>query len=204
MFATAYHRTVIFECDAEVSEDAEVLAAQQQRLMASLPARRRPHAGVHRTRDVSRAVQGNLRADAHGARPQGEVEAGAEPRAASSARNSSPSCATARGPPTPARPMHCNGRWITRPRSSAADGGRAPRSCGCSSCWPRPGTAWCARSSSRPGHRRSARPASSACSSAASSIFAHRLGSLPAGWARHARASAAQGRRALGSAHGGV
>ncbi len=34
MFATAYHRVVIFECDAEVSEDAEVLAAQQQRLMA--------------------------------------------------------------------------------------------------------------------------------------------------------------------------
>jgi transcriptional regulator len=34
MFATAYHRTVIFECEAEVSEDAEVLAAQQQRLMA--------------------------------------------------------------------------------------------------------------------------------------------------------------------------
>src|SRR3954470_7416356 len=33
MFATAYHRTVIFECDAEVSEDPEVLAAQQQRLM---------------------------------------------------------------------------------------------------------------------------------------------------------------------------
>ena len=34
MFATAYHRTVIFECDADVSEDAEVLAAQQRRLMA--------------------------------------------------------------------------------------------------------------------------------------------------------------------------
>lgn len=34
MFATAYHRTVIFECEAEVSEDLEVLAAQQQRLMA--------------------------------------------------------------------------------------------------------------------------------------------------------------------------
>lgn len=34
MFATAYHRTVIFECVAVVSEDAEVLAAQQQRLMA--------------------------------------------------------------------------------------------------------------------------------------------------------------------------
>ena len=33
MFATAYHRTVIFECEAEISEDAEVLAAQQQRLM---------------------------------------------------------------------------------------------------------------------------------------------------------------------------
>jgi predicted FMN-binding regulatory protein PaiB len=34
MFATAYHRTVIFECEAEVSEDAEMLAAQQRRLMA--------------------------------------------------------------------------------------------------------------------------------------------------------------------------
>jgi predicted FMN-binding regulatory protein PaiB len=33
MFATAFHRTVVFECDAEVSEDFEVLAAQQQRLM---------------------------------------------------------------------------------------------------------------------------------------------------------------------------
>src|SRR5690349_17929991 len=34
MFATAFHRTVIFECTAHVSEDAAVLAAQQQRLMA--------------------------------------------------------------------------------------------------------------------------------------------------------------------------
>ena len=33
MFATAYHRVVIFECEAVVSDDAEVLAAQQQRLM---------------------------------------------------------------------------------------------------------------------------------------------------------------------------
>jgi len=33
MFATAYHRTVIFECDAEISEDHDVLGAQQQRLM---------------------------------------------------------------------------------------------------------------------------------------------------------------------------
>jgi predicted FMN-binding regulatory protein PaiB len=33
MFATAFHRCVIFECEAEVSEDPEVLAAQQQRLM---------------------------------------------------------------------------------------------------------------------------------------------------------------------------
>jgi predicted FMN-binding regulatory protein PaiB len=33
MFATSYHRTVIFECDADVSDDAEVLAAQQRRLM---------------------------------------------------------------------------------------------------------------------------------------------------------------------------
>jgi predicted FMN-binding regulatory protein PaiB len=34
MFATAFHRTVIFECEAVLSEDLEVLAAQQQRLMA--------------------------------------------------------------------------------------------------------------------------------------------------------------------------
>ena len=34
MFATAYHRTVIFECEVEVSNDAEALAAQQRRLMA--------------------------------------------------------------------------------------------------------------------------------------------------------------------------
>jgi uncharacterized protein len=33
MFATAYHRTVIFECDAQISEDHAVLGAQQQRLM---------------------------------------------------------------------------------------------------------------------------------------------------------------------------
>lgn len=35
MFATAYHRVVIFECEAVVSDDPEVLAAQQQRLMQS-------------------------------------------------------------------------------------------------------------------------------------------------------------------------
>ena len=32
--ATAYHRTVIFDCEAVVSEDAAVLAAQQMRLLA--------------------------------------------------------------------------------------------------------------------------------------------------------------------------
>jgi transcriptional regulator len=34
MFATSYHRTVIFECEAAVSDDAGTLAAQQQRLMS--------------------------------------------------------------------------------------------------------------------------------------------------------------------------
>jgi predicted FMN-binding regulatory protein PaiB len=33
MFATAYHRTVIFECEATVTEDPAAQAAQQQRLM---------------------------------------------------------------------------------------------------------------------------------------------------------------------------
>jgi predicted FMN-binding regulatory protein PaiB len=33
IMATAYHRSIIFECEASVSEDAAVLAAQQTRLM---------------------------------------------------------------------------------------------------------------------------------------------------------------------------
>lgn len=33
MFATAYHRTVVFDCEAQVIEDADLQAAQQQRLM---------------------------------------------------------------------------------------------------------------------------------------------------------------------------
>ena len=33
VMATAYHRTVIFECDAVLSEDAALLAAQQARIM---------------------------------------------------------------------------------------------------------------------------------------------------------------------------
>lgn len=33
MFATAFHRVVTFECDADISEDLDVLAAQQRRLM---------------------------------------------------------------------------------------------------------------------------------------------------------------------------
>src|SRR2546425_4025845 len=32
--ATAYHRTVIFECEARVAEDSEAVAAQQRRLLA--------------------------------------------------------------------------------------------------------------------------------------------------------------------------
>ena len=32
--ATAYHRTVIFECEARVAEDSAAVAAQQQRLLA--------------------------------------------------------------------------------------------------------------------------------------------------------------------------
>lgn len=43
MFATAYHRVVIFECEASISEDPEVLAAQQQRLMAHY----QPEGGHH-------------------------------------------------------------------------------------------------------------------------------------------------------------
>jgi predicted FMN-binding regulatory protein PaiB len=34
IFATAYHRTVMFECEAAISDDAKVLAEQQTRIMA--------------------------------------------------------------------------------------------------------------------------------------------------------------------------
>jgi predicted FMN-binding regulatory protein PaiB len=34
VMATAYHRTVVFECDSVVSEDAAALAEQQTRLLA--------------------------------------------------------------------------------------------------------------------------------------------------------------------------
>jgi predicted FMN-binding regulatory protein PaiB len=44
--ATAYHRTVLFECEAAISLDADVLAAQQTRLLA----RYQPEGGF---RDVS-------------------------------------------------------------------------------------------------------------------------------------------------------
>ena len=51
MFATAYHRVVIFECEAVVSDDPEVLAAQQQRLMQDY----QPEGG-HTTVDTSQAM----------------------------------------------------------------------------------------------------------------------------------------------------
>ena len=51
MFATAYHRVVIFECEAVVSDDPEVLAAQQQRLMRDY----QPEGG-HATVDTSHAM----------------------------------------------------------------------------------------------------------------------------------------------------
>ncbi len=80
MFATAYHRTVIFECEAEVSEDVEVLAAQQQRLMAHY----QPDGG-HKPVSTEHAMyRGPLRRHSprsrlHGASAQGEMETGAEP-----------------------------------------------------------------------------------------------------------------------------
>ena len=51
MFATAYHRAVIFECEAVVSDDPEVLAAQQQRLMQQY----QPEGG-HAVVDTSQAM----------------------------------------------------------------------------------------------------------------------------------------------------
>ena len=105
MFATAYHRTVIFECDAEVSEDAEVLAAQQRRLMAHY----QPDGGHTDVSTEHAMYRGPFkeisRAHAARARAQGEVEARAEPQPRAARETSSPSCASARGPRMPARRM---------------------------------------------------------------------------------------------------
>jgi len=61
MFATAYHRAVIYECDAAISGDPEVLAAQQRRLMH----RYQPeggHAEVSATHAMYRGGLNQLRA----------------------------------------------------------------------------------------------------------------------------------------------
>jgi len=77
MFATAYHRTVIFECEAEVSEDAEILAAQQRRLMAHYqPAG--GHAPVSTEHAMYRGPFKEIRALTLTARAQGKVEARAK------------------------------------------------------------------------------------------------------------------------------
>jgi transcriptional regulator len=61
MFATAYHRAVIFECEALVSEDAEVLAAQQQRLMARYQPEGQ-HAPVSTSQAMYRGAFGHIAA----------------------------------------------------------------------------------------------------------------------------------------------
>ena len=116
MFATAFHRTVIFECDAEVSEDAEVLAAQQQRLMAHYqPAA--AQAGRDRARDVSRAVQEIAALTLH-VRAR-KVKWKLAQNRSRDARKLIASCANAAGPPMPARRTPCSGRWITKPTHAA-------------------------------------------------------------------------------------
>ena len=183
MFATAYHRTVIFECEAEVSEDAEVLAAQQQRLMAHY----QPDGGHTPVSTEHAMYRGPFkeisRAHAARARAQSEVEARRRIATASSARNSSPSCAIAAGPPTPARRMHCNGRWITKPRSRPRALVRAP-----SLVWMLIMLAeTAARRGARDVHRARASATcgrgSSACSIGCVHHLRHRLGSRRAGWA---------------------
>src|ERR1043165_8838008 len=79
MFATAYHRTVIFECDAEISEDHAVLGAQQQRLMD----RYQPDGGfkpVSAEHAMYRGPFKQIAALTLTVRERKEVEARAEPR----------------------------------------------------------------------------------------------------------------------------
>ena len=47
VFATAYHRTAVFECDATLTDDAEAIAQQQTRIMA----RYQPEGGHRPVRD---------------------------------------------------------------------------------------------------------------------------------------------------------
>lgn len=55
-FATAYYRCVIFECDAVISEDPQVIAAQQQRLMQS----HQPEGGYAPVRAENPVYHGSL------------------------------------------------------------------------------------------------------------------------------------------------
>jgi hypothetical protein len=56
VMATAYHRTVIFECRASVSADPDLLAAQQNRLLA----RYQPEGGHHPVTPDNRHYKGAI------------------------------------------------------------------------------------------------------------------------------------------------
>jgi predicted FMN-binding regulatory protein PaiB len=56
MFATAFHRVVIFECEADISEDLDVLAEQQQRLMRQY----QPEGGYQEVRGGDAMYRGPL------------------------------------------------------------------------------------------------------------------------------------------------
>jgi hypothetical protein len=112
MFATAYHRVVIFECEAVASDDPEVLAAQQQRLMqvyqpdgghTAVSAEHAMYRGAFREiRALTLAVR-TARSSGNSVRiaSASELE-----RVINELRK--------RGRPTDAAAaMHCNGRWIS-------------------------------------------------------------------------------------------
>ena len=116
MFATAYHRTVIFECDASVSDDGEVLAAQQQRLMQHY----QPdggHTPVTTEHAMYRGAFKEIRALTLTVRARKVKWKLGQNRKPEQLHEGHRRVAQARPDHgRRARPMRCNGRWIARPQ----------------------------------------------------------------------------------------
>ena len=110
MAATAYHRTVLFECEvALISRDAAVLAAQQTRLLA----RYQPEGGFRAVTGEEPIYRGSLgviaavRLAITGRKVKWKIGQNRPPARAPA---SSPSCASAAARATRAPPTRCSGR----------------------------------------------------------------------------------------------
>ena len=113
--ATAYHRTVIFECAGTVAEDPTVVMAQQQRLLA----KHQPE-GQYRPLNVDdplyKGALNQLAAVTSASPPAAPSSSSARTGRWRRGRASSRSCAGGTAPATPAPPTPSSGLSITPSR----------------------------------------------------------------------------------------